>query len=86
MTRFTSNINESMKSFVICRHDTHFGERALYNLIELFLNPDSNTIGGDALESATEAPKSDVKDKQSDLELLGILTADKLIRVIILLC
>ncbi|KAL2917694.1 hypothetical protein HK105_202567 [Polyrhizophydium stewartii] len=78
--RHMNNINESLKEFVFCRRDAQWGERALHNLIDLFLNPDNNILGGEALDSAAEGNKSKQQDIQGDAELLGILTADKLIK------
>ncbi|KAI8903549.1 hypothetical protein EDD86DRAFT_250265 [Gorgonomyces haynaldii] len=75
---YLNQINLAMKQFVLCRRDAIFGERATHQLIELFLNPENQTIGGEALESAVETPKE--KDWQSESELVSILTADQLLK------
>ncbi|KAI8899995.1 hypothetical protein BC833DRAFT_583602 [Globomyces pollinis-pini] len=77
--RFINNLNESLKEFAICRRDGTWGVRALYHLIEIFLNPGEETLGGEALEGAIETSQS-TADLNADTDLMGILTADKLIK------
>ena len=71
-----------MKQFVLCRKDPIWGERSTYHLVELFLNPADDTIGGEALESTTDATKRQ-SEWGSDPELAGILTADQLIKELV---
>ncbi|KAI8924973.1 hypothetical protein BC831DRAFT_463081 [Entophlyctis helioformis] len=78
--RHMNNTEEALKEFLVCRRDAVWGERALHNLIELYLNPDNEIFGGEAMEVAAADSKSKGKDGQGETELLGILTADKLIK------
>jgi tetratricopeptide (TPR) repeat protein len=68
-----------MKRFVVCRSDQVWGEKATQYLIELFLNPNNELLGGEALDSTLESSKSS-SDWKADSELVGILTADQLIK------
>ncbi|KAJ3172779.1 Tetratricopeptide repeat protein 21B [Irineochytrium annulatum] len=77
--RYTNSPNEALKEFNHCRRDTVWGEDALYNMIEIFLNPDNETVGGDALEAVNDESSVSAAEK-SDSELLAILTADKLLK------
>lgn len=69
-----------MRRFVLCRNDKTWGLKATHNLIELFLNPGGDLIGGEALESTTSKTGA---DWNQDSELLGIITADQLLKVLI---
>lgn len=73
-------MNDALKEFVICRKDNIWGERALLNLIDIFLNPSSDTIGGEALNSAIDSDQSP-NDLNADMDLSSSITADKLIAV-----
>ncbi|KAJ3090291.1 Tetratricopeptide repeat protein 21B [Quaeritorhiza haematococci] len=88
--RYTNNPNLALKEFNQCRRDVEWGEQSLYHMIEIFLNPDNDTIGGEALESVTDddhggggagggGMSTSAGDKE-DSELLAILTADKLLK------
>ncbi|KAJ3200458.1 Tetratricopeptide repeat protein 21B [Dinochytrium kinnereticum] len=77
--RYTNSPNEALKEFNSCRRDSEWGEESLCNMIEIFLNPDNETIGGDALENLNDESMAPSSDK-ADSELLAILTADKLIK------
>ncbi|KAJ3318719.1 Tetratricopeptide repeat protein 21B [Blyttiomyces sp. JEL0837] len=76
--RYTNSPNEALKEFNFCRRDSEWGVESLYNMIEIFLNPDNDTLGGEALEAITDN-SSEGGDK-GDSDLLAILTADKLIK------
>ncbi|KAJ3295051.1 Tetratricopeptide repeat protein 21B [Borealophlyctis nickersoniae] len=88
--RYTNNPNEALKEFNFCRRDAEWGERALYNMVEIFLNPGNETIGGEALESVGDGGSGDATGGhdveggggagKTDTELLAILTADKLLK------
>ncbi|KAI8825186.1 uncharacterized protein EV422DRAFT_517791 [Fimicolochytrium jonesii] len=77
--RYTNATNEALKEFNFCRKDAEWGERALYHMIEIFLNPDNETIGGEALDAATDAAAAGSSAKGSE-EVLAVLTADKLLK------
>lgn len=44
--------NDALKFFSLASKDSEFGVRALYNLVEIFLNPEEETLGGGAFESS----------------------------------
>jgi tetratricopeptide repeat protein 21B len=73
---FNNNPNAALDEFNKCRRDAKWGERAVYNMIEIFLNPENETIGGEALD----ASKSKSAEEKTDNELLALLTADKLLK------
>ncbi|KAI8811768.1 hypothetical protein BJ742DRAFT_866792 [Cladochytrium replicatum] len=77
--RYKNKINDALKEFNICRHDSDWGELALNHMIEIFLNPANDVIGGEALTSVTEGHSSSL-DKE-DSELLSVLLVNKLIQV-----
>ena len=79
-SRYTNSINEALKELVICRKDNIWGERALLNLIDIFLNPGNETIGGEALSGTIDSNESS-KDLIADMDLSSAITADKLISV-----
>lgn len=66
-----------MKEFLLCRRDKLWGERSLHQLIEIFLNPGNETIGGEALSPTVNG------DSNTDQDSIGIMTADKFIKVFI---
>ncbi|KAI9362925.1 hypothetical protein DFJ73DRAFT_542372 [Zopfochytrium polystomum] len=75
--RYTNSPNDALKEFNLCRRDVEWGEQALYNMIEIFLNPDNDTLGGEALESVTDnAPE--IADDRDESEFLAVITVDKL--------
>ncbi|KAH6596442.1 hypothetical protein BASA50_005148 [Batrachochytrium salamandrivorans] len=76
--RYSSHLNEALKEFTICRRDAQWGERSLHHLIDMFLNPGNETIGGGALGNRSD--ELDSTDVHSDGGVLGIRTAGKLIK------
>ncbi|KAJ3030267.1 UNVERIFIED_CONTAM: Tetratricopeptide repeat protein 21B [Siphonaria sp. JEL0065] len=75
--RYTNSPNEALKEFNYARRDSEWGQESLYNMVEIFLNPDNETMGGDVLEAAADSSGS---GDQSDADILALLTADKLIK------
>ena len=51
LTRYTGNPTSALKLFNMARKDSDWGNLATYNMVEICLNPDSDTIGGEAFES-----------------------------------
>ncbi len=49
--RYAGNPNQALKYFNMARKDADWGDRATYAMIEICLNPDSETIGGEVFES-----------------------------------
>jgi hypothetical protein len=70
-----------MKEFVMARSDNTWGERATHRLIEIYLNPSGDTWGGSALGAATDKSRS-TEELNNEVDLMSLLTADKLINVI----
>ena len=68
--------NDALQEFNSSRWDAEWGERSLYNMIEIYLNPANEIIGGEVLvQTAAD------RDEKTDTELLAILNADKLLKV-----
>lgn len=49
--RYSGRAKEALQSFNIARRDADWGERAVENMINICLNPDQDTIGGEVLEN-----------------------------------
>jgi len=49
--RFTGNPNAALKHFNKARRDSVYGYPATYDMIEICLNPDNETIGGKVFDS-----------------------------------
>lgn len=49
--RYTGRSTAALKCFNMARKDTVWGNRAIFNMVEICLNPDSDTIGGEVFES-----------------------------------
>jgi len=49
--RASSQPNEALKHFNLARKDSAWGSRALVQMIQICINPDSATVGGEAFES-----------------------------------
>lgn len=49
--RYTGDPNAALQHFNRARRDLEWGERAIYNMIEICLNPDNEIIGGEVFDS-----------------------------------
>lgn len=49
--RYTGNPTAALKLFNKARKDSDWGHLSIYNMIEICLNPDNETIGGEVFES-----------------------------------
>lgn len=49
--RYTGNPTAALKHFNKARKDSDWGTPSIYNMIEICLNPDSETIGGEVFDS-----------------------------------
>lgn len=49
--RYAGNPNQALKYLNMARKDADWGDAASYTMIEICLNPDSETIGGEVFES-----------------------------------
>ncbi len=50
--RYTGGPNAALQHFNRARRDLEWGERAIYNMIEICLNPDNEIIGGEVFEQS----------------------------------
>ena len=73
---YTGNPNNALKLFNKSRKDPEWGQKAIYNMIEICLNPDNDTIGGETFESVD----GDIQSAQIDTHEMAIRTADRLIK------
>lgn len=48
--RYTGNTNSAIKLFNRARKSSDWGQKAIYNMIEICVNPDNDTLGGEVLE------------------------------------
>lgn len=48
---YTGNANAALRHFNGARRDPEWGQQAIYNMIEICLNPDDETLGSDAMDS-----------------------------------
>lgn len=60
---YTDNTSEALKSFNVARPDSEWEEQATYNMVEICLNPDKETVGGDVLDQLTGAGNSASQDE-----------------------
>ncbi|XP_071507875.1 tetratricopeptide repeat protein 21B-like [Diadema antillarum] len=75
---YIGNPNDALKHFNMARKDSDWGQRAIANMIEICINPDNETLGGETfenvdLDAATAAEKA-------DSEQVAARTAEKLIK------
>ncbi|KAJ3038612.1 Tetratricopeptide repeat protein 21B [Rhizophlyctis rosea] len=78
--RYSNNPNDALREFNASRWDAEWGERSLYHMIEIYLNPDNETLGGEALEQVSDGNAGSDGEGKTDTELLAILNADKLLK------
>ncbi|XP_066301202.1 tetratricopeptide repeat protein 21B-like [Branchiostoma lanceolatum] len=71
---YTGNPNNALKLFNIGRKDREWSQKAVVNMIEICLNPDNETIGGETFESVTDDASS------AESEKITVKTAEKLIK------
>ncbi|CAG2246626.1 IFT139B [Mytilus edulis] len=76
---YTGNPTEALKLFNKARKDSDWGNLSTYNMIEICLNPDNETVGGEVFESEEDGSVSQDKDK-SDSEQMAVRTAEKLLK------
>ncbi|XP_070433315.1 tetratricopeptide repeat protein 21A isoform X4 [Equus przewalskii] len=65
--------NEALKFLNKARKDSMWGQRATYYMVQICLNPDSEIVGGEALENL-------VAESKKESEQQGVRTAEKLLR------
>ncbi|XP_077010168.1 tetratricopeptide repeat protein 21B isoform X2 [Tamandua tetradactyla] len=75
---YTGNPNDALRHFNKARKDSDWGQNALYNMIEICLNPDNETIGGEVFENL-DGDLGNSTEKQESVQL-AVRTAEKLLK------
>ncbi|WAR05764.1 TT21B-like protein [Mya arenaria] len=77
---YTGNPTAALKLFNMARKDSDWGHQATFSMVEICLNPDSDTIGGEVFESVEgEVSQSESREK-TDSEQMAVRTAEKLLK------
>ncbi|KAK6970975.1 Tetratricopeptide repeat protein 21B [Biomphalaria glabrata] len=76
---YSGNPTEALKYFNKSRKDSDWGNNAIYCMIEICLNPDNDTIGGEVFESV-EGESVQVSKDKTDTEIMAVRTAEKLLK------
>uniref|UniRef100_A0A2D4N2U2 Tetratricopeptide repeat protein 21B n=2 Tax=Micrurus TaxID=8634 RepID=A0A2D4N2U2_9SAUR len=75
---YTGEPNDALRHFNKARKDNDWGQNAIYNMIEICLNPDNETIGGEVFEHLDGDIDSST-EKQESVQL-AVRTAEKLLK------
>ncbi|XP_039613461.1 tetratricopeptide repeat protein 21B isoform X1 [Polypterus senegalus] len=75
---YTGEPNDGLRHFNKARKDNDWGQNAVYNMIEICLNPDNNTMGGEVFENL-DGDIGNSSEKQES-EQLAVRTAEKLLK------
>ncbi|XP_037379346.1 tetratricopeptide repeat protein 21B isoform X1 [Talpa occidentalis] len=75
---YTGEPNDALRHFNKARKDSDWGQNALYNMIEICLNPDNETIGGEVFENL-DKDLGNSTEKQESVQL-AVRTAEKLLK------
>ena len=94
MSRYLNNTSDALLLFNKCRRDVEWAEPALYQMIELFLNPENSIAGGQILENIQDIQTEglevnllvDMDDGSETSDVLAVLSADKLLAVMYYSC
>eukprot|EP00045_Choanoeca_perplexa_P015875 m.206398 g.206398 ORF g.206398 m.206398 type:complete len:1328 (+) comp17103_c0_seq1:37-4020(+) len=79
--RWMHRPNQALKRFNKARKDAVWGVRALYQMVEICLNPDHQTVGGEAMASHSDPEAVDMGVKTAEklmAELAGLGEGNKL--------
>ncbi|MEQ2286983.1 Tetratricopeptide repeat protein 21B [Ameca splendens] len=77
---YTGEPNDALRHFNKARKDSDWGQNAVYNMIEILLNPDNDTIGGEVFENLDGEIGNSTEKQES--EQLAVRTAEKLLKEI----
>ncbi|RLN88750.1 hypothetical protein BBJ28_00009806 [Nothophytophthora sp. Chile5] len=69
LARFRNNVVEAIEAFNLARRDPEWGERALINMIEIYLNPDNENLW----DAATDAAEGKSKEQMENLRIANTL-------------
>ncbi|KAM9033190.1 tetratricopeptide repeat protein 21B isoform 3-T3 [Sarcophilus harrisii] len=75
---YTGEPNEALRHFNKARKDSDWGQNAVYNMIEICLNPDNETVGGEVFENL-DGDLGNSTAKQESVRL-AVQTAEKLLK------
>uniref|UniRef100_A0A672L127 Tetratricopeptide repeat protein 21B-like n=1 Tax=Sinocyclocheilus grahami TaxID=75366 RepID=A0A672L127_SINGR len=75
---YTGEPNDGLRHFNKARKDNDWGQNAVYNMIEICLNPDNETIGGEVFENLDGDVGNSTEKQES--EQLAVRTAEKLLK------
>lgn len=70
---YSGNTTGAMKCFNKSRYDSEWGQMATYHMIEICVNPDNETLGGETFESNT------IDHNEMDSQEAAVRTAEKLL-------
>lgn len=71
---YTGNTSGAMKCFNKARHDPEWGQIATYHMIEICVNPDNETFGGEGFSEGDE-----ISHERTDSQESAVRTAEKLL-------
>uniref|UniRef100_A0A8C9SZC8 Tetratricopeptide repeat domain 21B n=1 Tax=Scleropages formosus TaxID=113540 RepID=A0A8C9SZC8_SCLFO len=77
---YTGEPNDGLRHFNKARKDNDWGQNAVYNMIEICLNPDNETMGGEVFENLDGDMGSLLLFALESSEQLAVRTAEKLLR------
>ncbi|XP_077473594.1 tetratricopeptide repeat protein 21B [Stigmatopora argus] len=77
---YTGESNAALRHFNQARKDNDWGQNAIYNMIEIYLNPDSDTLGGELFENL-DGELGNSTEKQ-ETEQVAVRTAERLVKEI----
>ncbi|XP_025066742.1 tetratricopeptide repeat protein 21B isoform X1 [Alligator sinensis] len=75
---YTGEPNDALRHFNKARKDSDWGQNAVYNMIEICLNPDNETVGGEVFENL-DGDLGNLTEKQESVQL-AVRTAEKLLK------
>ncbi|XP_030641842.1 tetratricopeptide repeat protein 21B [Chanos chanos] len=75
---YTGEPNDGLRHFNKARKDNDWGQNAVYNMIEICLNPDNETMGGEVFENLDGEMGNSTEKQES--EQLAVRTAEKLLK------
>ncbi|XP_054643710.1 tetratricopeptide repeat protein 21B isoform X1 [Dunckerocampus dactyliophorus] len=77
---YTGEPNAALRHFNQARRDNDWGQNAIYNMIEIYLNPDNDTMGGEVFENL-DGEIGNSTEKQ-ETEQVALRTAERLVKEI----
>lgn len=75
MKRYQHCTNEALHCFNQARKDSEWGERALFAMVEICLNPENKTLGGETFKPSDEGSTGSNHEDQ-----MAVKTAEKLLK------